>query len=84
MVYSHGKDKQFYYKSRADDGNHSVLKASKYLYFLVFITVYILFHYSYKSIFIVKISIVKMYIVTIITHKHSVKYRAREMETLQD
>ena len=77
------------------------LKASKYLYFLllVFITVYILFYYSYKSIFIVKIFIVKMLIVTIndsndmfarndsiITRKHSVKYRAREMvmETLQD
>ena len=55
------------------------LKASKYLYFLVFITVYVLFHYSYKSIFIVK-----MFIVTIITRKHSVKYRAIEMETLQD
>ena len=47
------------------------LKASRYLYFLVFITVYILFHYSYKSIFIVKIFIVKMFNVTIITHKHS-------------
>ena len=45
------------------------LKASKYLYFLVFITVYVLFHYSYKSIFIGK-----MFIVTIITCKHSVKY----------
>ena len=55
------------------------LKASTYLYFLVFITVYILFHYSYKFIFIVK-----MFIVTIITRKHSVKYRAREMEMLQD
>ena len=55
------------------------LKASKYLYFLVFITVYILFHYSYKSIFIAK-----MFIVIIITRKHSVKYRVREMETLQD
>ena len=54
------------------------LKASKCLYFLVFITVYILFHYSYKSIFIVK-----MFIFTIITRKHSVEYRAREMETLQ-
>ena len=60
------------------------LKVSKYLYFLVSITVYILFHYSYKSVFIVKIFIVKMLIVTINTRKHSVKYRAREMETLQD
>ena len=60
------------------------LKASKYLYFLVFITAYILFHYSYKSIFIVKIFIVKMIIITIITIKHSVKYRAREMVMLQD
>ena len=60
------------------------LKASKYLYFVVFIIIYILFHYSYKSIFIVKIFIVKMFIVTIITRKDSVKYRAREMETLQD
>ena len=25
-----------------------------------------------------------MFIVTIITRKHSVKYRAREMETMQD
>ena len=41
------------------------LKASKYLCFLVFITAYILFHYSYKSIFIVKIFInIKMFIVT--------------------
>ena len=60
------------------------LKASKYLYFLVFITVYILFRYSYKSIFIVKIFTVKMFKVTIITHKHSMKYKAREMGTLQN
>ena len=51
------------------------LKASKCIYFLVFITVYILFHYSYKSIFIVK-----MFIFTIITRKHSVKHREKEKD----
>ena len=84
MVFSHGKDKQFSINLELTTETKVFLKASKYLYFLVFITVYILFHYSYKSMFIVKIFIVKMFIVSIITRKHSVKYRAREMETLQD
>ena len=58
--------------------------ASKCLYFLVFITIYILFCFSYKSIFIVEIFVIKIFIFTIITHKHSVKYRERERERERD